>query len=106
MARQLFIVSTYAVPGREDEFEQWYRERHLPDMLRVPGVVAAQRYATEPVKLPQGMATPDCIAIYELDCEDPAVVLSEAGRRMGTPEMPSSPALDSARTIAVLAAAK
>ena len=45
MARSLWLVATRCTdPAREAEFNSWYDQFHLPDMLAVPHVVAAQRY--------------------------------------------------------------
>jgi len=45
MVKFTYLVLTNAVPGREEEFNRWYTEQHLPDVLRVPGVVSAQRFS-------------------------------------------------------------
>lgn len=48
--------------GREDEFEAWYEEVHVPSRLAVPGFVRATRYrAVE--------GEPSHLAVYELDLE-------------------------------------
>ena len=55
--------------GREDEFNHWYNEEHLPELLAVPGVLSAARY--EAVS-----SGPKHLACYEL--ESSAVVDSDA----------------------------
>ena len=55
--------------ARESEFNGWYDERHIPQLLQVPGVLGAGRYAA----LKGG---PKYLAIYEL--ENPNVVRGEA----------------------------
>ena len=54
---------------KEDEFNKWYNEEHLAELLAVPGVLNAARY--EAVK-----SGPKYLACYEL--ESPAVVESDA----------------------------
>ena len=44
MPRYNLIVLTNPVDGREDEYNDWYTNVHLDDVLKVPGVVAAQRF--------------------------------------------------------------
>lgn len=44
MAKYVMFVMTNCEPGKDAEFNDWYDRIHLPDVLRVPGVVAAQRY--------------------------------------------------------------
>jgi hypothetical protein len=38
------IVFANAAGGRDDDFNRWYDEVHLPDVLGVPGFVSAQRF--------------------------------------------------------------
>ena len=44
MAKYSMVVMTNCEPGTDAEFNDWYDRIHLPDVLRVPGIVAAQRY--------------------------------------------------------------
>jgi hypothetical protein len=39
--RDLYLVFSNPVEGREDEYNAWYDEVHLPDVQRIPGVVGA-----------------------------------------------------------------
>ena len=50
---------------KEDDFNRWYNEEHLAELLAIPGVLNAARY--EAVK-----SGPKHLACYEL--ESPAVV--------------------------------
>ena len=87
------IALSNAVAGREQDFEQWYDEQHLPDVLRIPGFVGAQRFEIQP----SGRGTPPAwsrLAIYAAASEDPGVLLAEIGKRAGTAEMPITDALD------------
>ena len=54
---------------REDEFNRWYNEEHIEEILGVPGVLNAARY--EAVR-----GGPKHLACYEL--ESPAAVLGDA----------------------------
>jgi len=57
------------VPGdREDEFNHWYNEEHIEEILGIPGVLNAARY--EAVR-----GGPKHLACYEL--ESPAAVLGD-----------------------------
>ena len=44
MAENLFLVLTNPIEGEEDAFNKWYDAQHVPEVLDVPGVIAAQRY--------------------------------------------------------------
>jgi len=102
MARAQFVVFTYAHPGRESDLAQWYTDQHIPDLLRIPGIEAARRFDLEAVKLPPGIAIPTSLTVYDFDGDIPAIQ-AELAARQGTPEMVWTDALDSSRTIALLA---
>ncbi len=38
------IVFSNPAPGKEDEFNDWYDNVHVPELLAIPGFVSAQRY--------------------------------------------------------------
>jgi len=40
--KYIFVVQANAVNGREQEFNDWYTNRHLLDVMALPGIVAAQ----------------------------------------------------------------
>ncbi|WP_147383900.1 DUF4286 family protein [Noviherbaspirillum sedimenti] len=86
-----FVVWSNPQPGTEEEYNAWYTNQHLADVLKVPGFVAAQRF-----KLAQAeSALPGrYLAIYEMETDDPEAALAELFRRSGTAEMPLNAALD------------
>jgi len=61
--KALLIVRSNVVPAREAEYNQWYNEVHLRDMLGVPGVLSARRYVSL-------LDEPKYAAVYELESED------------------------------------
>ncbi|MCH7621341.1 MAG: hypothetical protein IH870_05525 [Chloroflexi bacterium] len=65
----LMMVWMDVPADKEEEFNQWYNEEHLPELLAIPGVLNAARY--EAVS-----SGPKHLACYEL--ESPAVVETEA----------------------------
>jgi len=44
MTSHIFVVQVKAVEGREDEFNEWYDNVHIPEALAVDGFVAAHRF--------------------------------------------------------------
>jgi hypothetical protein len=44
MATVLFVVKATITRDREDAFNRWYNEEHVPQFLRFPGAVSARRY--------------------------------------------------------------
>jgi len=91
--KHVMMVMTNAVAGRDDEYNDWYDNRHLSDVLRVPGFVGAKRYELSPHQRIKGAPPYHYLAIYELDTDDLKGSIEELGRRSGTDEMPMSDAL-------------
>jgi hypothetical protein len=92
MARYTFVVLTDAVEGHEDEYNDWYTNRHLSDVLNVDGFVAAQRFCLSETDPPQEFSH-KYLALYEVETDD----LEKVQRALAeTPPdlMPISPALD------------
>jgi len=45
MARTaLFVVKATITPDQEEEFNKWYHQVHIPDVLKYPGCLSARRY--------------------------------------------------------------
>jgi hypothetical protein len=91
MAKFKLIVLSNPVGDRDEEFNRWYDDVHLGDVLKVPGVVGAERYR---FRSGEGWKY---LAVYDLDCEDPASVEQELMARVGSNAIPLSEALDMTR---------
>jgi hypothetical protein len=52
MAKYIMLAFSNPVRGREQEYNDWYDQFHVPEMLASPGLVAAQRYRVAPVEPP------------------------------------------------------
>lgn len=102
MAKQILVVVTNPIPGQEDEYNRWYSEQHLDDVLRVPGMVAAQRFK---VALDSAKSLPGpYLAIYEIETDqpdaDPKAVFAALSKAGDAGQMPISPALDLVNIVA------
>ena len=62
-----FAYSDCADPSREKEFNDWYDNIHIPDMLETPGMIRATRW--ENVH-PAGNQRRKYIAMYEIETDD------------------------------------
>lgn len=91
MKECVLVVQTNPVAGREDEYNDWYTNRHLADVLKVPGFKSARRF-----KLAQDDpgAKWKYLAIYEFETNDPVQALADLNSFAGTPEMALSEAMD------------
>ncbi|MFF1832147.1 hypothetical protein [Paenarthrobacter sp. NPDC058040] len=47
--REILIALVNAVKGKDDEFNDWYSNTHIPQVVALPGFVSAQRYETASV---------------------------------------------------------
>ncbi|HEX5144659.1 MAG TPA: hypothetical protein VFW21_12405 [Mycobacterium sp.] len=56
----LFVESRPVSADRVDDFNRWYQETHIPEMLTIDGFVSARRFATEGDSF---------IALYEIDTD-------------------------------------
>lgn len=88
MARYKLVALSNAVAGRDDDYNEWYQSQHMPDVLAVPGFVAAERLQV------LGDGPYKYLAIYEIETDDIGAVLAEFSKRPGTELMPVSDALD------------
>ena len=67
MAKWVFIVEVNcADPAREGEFNDWYTNTHLADMLSVPHFIKATRYEN----IESSEKKPKYVAIYEIETDD------------------------------------
>ncbi len=94
MSRHVFVVLTNASGGRDEEFNRWYDGQHIPDVLQIPGFVAAQRFRLGPAQMEGSNSPWRYLALYELETDDVAGALRELGARVGTPAMVMSETLD------------
>ncbi len=92
------VVLAKAVPGQVDALAKWYDEQHMKDLLAVPGLVTAERHKIVPLKRPEGTPEWDFMLIYELDNQDPMVVL----KNMAMAQVVISDLLESTSTLSIV----
>ena len=78
------------VSGREEEFNRWYGTDHMIHTVRIPGILAGQRF--QRVQGPWSSGKHDYLTIWEMD--DPAFALAQLAQARGTNTMPISPSVD------------
>lgn len=98
LMKAILLVYSDANAGDDDAYNEWYDNVHLPEVLAVPGFVAARRYAAEPSvhgELPANRY----LAIYEIEADD-AAGLSAAQQALSTAarDMQMSAAFDRSST--------
>lgn len=68
MPRYKMLVLSRPIEGREDEYNDWYQNTHLKQIVAIPGFVSAQRF-----KIAVNMRGDDgypYAAIYEIETDD------------------------------------
>ena len=100
---------TRAVPGREEEFHDWYERQHLADCTLVPGIKSVKRLKTLYRVGRRSEGSPvldkpyDSVALYEIEADDPLAVARELSARSGSELMPYSDSVDSPATLMMMA---
>jgi hypothetical protein len=85
------VVLTRPIEGKDEEYNTWYEKQHLGDVLRIPGIIAAQRFRMEGAP---AAGTPwQYLAVYEIEHTNPDAVIRDLMSRAETSEMPMSQAL-------------
>lgn len=73
--RYVHVVTSKALPGRHDEYDRWYADEHLPEVLAmIPSYVACTRYVSANAQ-PDGR--PLFVALYEVEADSPEQVRSD-----------------------------
>ena len=88
MARYKLIALSNAKDGREAEFNDWYDKIHLPDMLKIPGVMSGERFVNA---FP---AAHKFVAVFDIETESLEAMGAEINARAASGEMVVSDALD------------
>ena len=94
------VVMSRPTEGREDEYNEWYQNVHLKELVALPGFKSARRYRMAR-SLVQGEAWP-YMAVYELETEDIDAVLQGLRDAAEKRRLTMSVALDTDSTYAVV----
>jgi hypothetical protein len=98
MKKNVFLAFTNSTIRREQEYNKWYDEQHLVDVINVPGFVSARRYRHRlaPGQFEFNTQTLEhkYLALYEIETDDIVKVMKELAFRVGTPEVVTTDAID------------
>ena len=95
MAEYVFVVYSNPVKGREDEYNDWYSNQHLSDLLVIPGIVSAKRFVLSDTQASPSPQSYHYMSIYNIETGDPQGIMNELISRAGTSRMVHSTALSS-----------
>jgi hypothetical protein len=100
MHRYIFVVHSEPVAGREDEYNEWYENEHLDDVIAVPGFVAAERFKVDGEPFQGAPPQHRYLCIYEMDTADPQKTLLQLAA--AAEDMNVSSALDRDPSIGIV----
>ena len=70
--RYVLQVTSRGMPGREAEYDRWYGDVHVGEVLALPGFNACERYLRLDA---EGKPTGEQVALYTVVTDDPASLL-------------------------------
>jgi hypothetical protein len=82
MTKHVLLVFTDPVEGKEDEYNAWYNDVHLGEVLQADGFVRAQRFKV--ADLMPGVTDHSYVAIYELETDDPGAAMKALNGAAGS----------------------
>lgn len=92
MKKHYLLFFSNPVDGREDEYNKWYTDAHLHDVVKVPGFVSAQRFELSEAQMQDEIAY-RYLAIYEIETDDIKSAIDALGQARND-SMVMSSALD------------
>jgi hypothetical protein len=90
MQKHVMLVYSDPTPGREDEYNAWYNDVHLKEVLATEGFVRAQRFKVSDIM--PGVTDHKYVAIYEIETDDLEGAM--AALKAGIPGMNMSDAIN------------
>ena len=69
MSRNMLMILTSPVSGKDAEFDEWYDTTHLPQVCETPGFVGASRWKKSPFEWPteRAVITQTRAALYTIE---------------------------------------
>ena len=74
MAKQLMLVLSEPTAGREDDYNDWYENLHLDEVIATTPIRSAQRFVLADQRSKQ--APHRYLALYEVEAEDPTAIFA------------------------------
>ncbi len=92
MAKFCMVVQSQALPGRDDDYNDWYDNQHFGDICAIPGVTGGRRLTEAAVMM--GEPGLKYLALYEIETDDVGSFMAEMGRRGAEGLMPMTDSID------------
>jgi hypothetical protein len=88
MAKGILLVHTAPAAGRDQEYNDWYDDVHVVDILKLAGFTSARRFK----RIDADADTP-YLAIYEVDADDLHAAYASLGPAIRSGEIRTSDVL-------------
>jgi hypothetical protein len=63
------LIETNCAPGTDEEFNRWYDEVHIPELLTIDGFVSATRFEVADAQMGRSLPPQRYMALYEIDAD-------------------------------------
>ena len=93
MGNYTLVVFTNPVEGREHDYNEWYDNQHLGDVIAAAGFDRAERLRLTDIGTPS-VTQHRYLALYQVETDDPESVFKGLIAAAGTDAMPMSDAID------------
>ena len=90
-----FVVYSNPVEGREQEYNDWYSNQHLNDLLAIPGVISARRFKLSATQIRDVTQAYQYLAIYDIEGDDVSSFIKEMMLRTANGDIVRSTAMSS-----------
>jgi len=97
MGNYTLVVYTTPVEGREDDYNDWYDNQHLGDVIAAAGFDRAERLRLTDIGTPTA-GQHRYLALYQVETDDPGSAWKGLMAASGTDAMPMSDAIDLAKS--------
>ena len=99
MGRYIFAVQSNSAEGLEREYNDWYSNQHLADVLACPGVVGARRLTLADKQILPTPHTFKYFCLYEIELDDLQTFIDALLSRAGTERMPINRAMGNSLSV-------
>jgi hypothetical protein len=82
------VVFTNAVEGKDKDFNDWYQNTHLKQIVSIKSFMVAQRFRVHTNIVPGGADPARYMAIYDIETDDIGAALGAMGELAASGRMP------------------
>jgi hypothetical protein len=88
------VVFSNAVEGKEKDYNDWYQNTHLKQIVSIKSFAAAQRFRFVTSIIPGAPDSSRYMAIYDIETDDIGAALKEMGELAASGRMPLPDSMD------------